>query len=63
VIYGAGRTGTHLVLALKAGCEYVPLAFVDDNPVIQETELAGLRVYSPDALPEVLVESSIAPDA
>lgn len=59
VIYGAGRAGTQLALALKAGREYVPVAFVDDNPAIQETELAGLRVYSPDALPDVLAAKEV----
>ena len=59
VIYGAGRAGTQLALALKAGREYVPVAFVDDNPAIQKTELAGLRVYSPDALPDVLTAKDV----
>ena len=59
VIYGAGRAGTQLALALKAGREYVPVAFVDDNPAIQETELAGLRVYSPDVIPDVLVAKDV----
>ena len=58
-IYGAGRAGTQLALALKAGREYVPVAFVDDNPAIQKTELAGLRVYSPDALRDVLAAKDI----
>ena len=59
VIYGAGRAGTQLALALKAGREYVPVAFVDDNPAIQSAELAGLRVYSPDALPDVLTAKDV----
>jgi FlaA1/EpsC-like NDP-sugar epimerase len=59
VIYGAGRSGTQLAMALKAGREYVPVAFVDDSPAIQKTELAGLRVYSPDALPDVLAAKDV----
>lgn len=59
VIYGAGRAGTQLALALKAGREYMPVAFVDDNPAIQGGELSGLRIYSPDALPEVLAAKDV----
>ena len=54
VIYGAGRSGAQLALALKAGRDYLPVAFVDDNPAIQRTELAGLRVYSANDLPDLL---------
>ena len=53
-IYGAGRSGTQLLYALRAGREYLPVAFFDDKSATQETELAGLRVYSPDSLPEIL---------
>ena len=59
VIYGAGRAGTQLALALKAGREYVPVAFVDDNPTIQKTELAGLRVYAPESLPDLLLANDV----
>ncbi len=58
-IYGAGSSGTQLACALKAGREYLPVAFFDDNPAIQKTELAGLRVYSPDELPVVLSAKEI----
>ncbi|MFZ4539737.1 polysaccharide biosynthesis protein [Propionivibrio sp.] len=53
-IYGAGRAGTQLLYALKASRDYLPVAFFDDKSAIQQTELAGLRVYSPDYLPEIL---------
>ena len=49
-IYGAGRSGAQLALALKAGREYLPVAFLDDNPVVQQTELGGVRVYPADDL-------------
>lgn len=53
-IYGAGRSGAQLALALKAGREYLPVAFLDDNPVVQQTELGGVRVYPADDLSEIL---------
>lgn len=54
VIYGAGRAGTQLAFALRAGQEYLPVAFVDDNTMLQNSELAGLQVYPPDELASLL---------
>jgi len=58
-IYGAGQAGTQLAYALRAGREYQPLAFFDDNLALQKSELAGLRVYSPDQLAAVLAVKQI----
>ncbi len=58
-IYGAGRSGTQLLYALRAGRDYLPVAFFDDNPALQQTELAGLRVHSPDVLPAVLASKEV----
>ena len=58
-IYGAGRSGTQLLYALKASREYLPVVFFDDKPAIQQTELAGLRVHSPDDLPAFLLARKI----
>jgi FlaA1/EpsC-like NDP-sugar epimerase len=44
-IYGAGRAGTQLVYALRAGREYDPMCFLDDKRELQRSELAGLRVH------------------
>ena len=54
VIYGAGRAGTQLAYALRAGREYLPVAFVDDNSALQKSELLGLRIYPPDELAALL---------
>lgn len=53
-IYGAGRAGTQLAVALRAGREYLPVAFFDDNPALQRSELLSLRVHSPGDLAAVL---------
>jgi FlaA1/EpsC-like NDP-sugar epimerase len=58
-IYGAGRSGTELLYALRAGRDYLPVAFFDDKTILQDTELAGLRVYSPDSLPELVTNKKI----
>lgn len=53
VIYGAGAAGNQLAIALGNSKEYRPLFFVDDKREIQGATIAGLRVYSPEALPEL----------
>lgn len=58
-IYGAGRSGMQLLYALRAGRDYLPVAFFDDKSAIQETELAGLRVHSPEILTEVLASKQV----
>jgi FlaA1/EpsC-like NDP-sugar epimerase len=58
-IYGAGSAGTQLAYALRAGREYQPVAFFDDNLALQKSELAGLRVYAPDQLAAVMASKQI----
>ncbi|WP_228384582.1 polysaccharide biosynthesis protein [Rhodocyclus gracilis] len=58
-IYGAGRAGTQLAFALRAGRDYLPVAFFDDKAELQRTELAGLRVYAPEEIAEVLATKGV----
>ena len=58
-IYGAGRAGTQLAYALRAGREYLPVAFFDDSPGLHHSEVAGLRVYAPGELREVLSSKNV----
>jgi len=53
IIYGAGSAGIQMVNALKAGKEFEPAAFVDDEPNLQGLILSGLQVFSPDELPRL----------
>lgn len=59
IIYGAGQAGVQLMLALQAGKEYRPMAFVDDNPESWRRTYRGLSVHAPDDLP-VLIEETAA---
>lgn len=45
VIYGAGAAGLQLAVALKMSSEQRPIAFIDDNPAIQNLHIYGLKVY------------------
>lgn len=54
LIYGAGQTGNQLALMLFADETMNPVAFVDDSPTIKTKNLAGLRVYAPEHIPELI---------
>ncbi|WP_372893164.1 nucleoside-diphosphate sugar epimerase/dehydratase, partial [Rhodosalinus sp.] len=59
LIYGAGQTGQQLATALRTDDTLIPLAFVDDNPTLQSLTIAGLRVYSPLQLPQLVQSKEI----
>ena len=53
-VYGAGSAGAELANAMQSGWEYEPVAFLDDNPEKHGIEIHGVKVYSPDDLPELI---------
>lgn len=59
LIYGAGKTGTQLALALQTDERLEAVAFVDDNSTLQRMVVAGLRVHSPIALPQLVTDMQI----
>jgi FlaA1/EpsC-like NDP-sugar epimerase len=56
IIYGAGVAGSQLAQALNHDPAYSPVAFVDDNPHLQDQVIQGLTVYSPTDLPRLLLQ-------
>ncbi|WP_222619447.1 polysaccharide biosynthesis protein [Undibacterium hunanense] len=50
-IYGAGKAGAQLATALRAGGEYVCVAFIDDAKPVQGSTIGGVKVFAPDQLP------------
>lgn len=50
LIYGAGRTGQQLAAALRTDDRIVAVAFIDDNPALQSSMVAGLYVHPPVAI-------------
>ncbi len=58
-IYGAGKAGSQLAQALLAGYEYLPVAFVDDKKELHNASIAGIRVYSPEALTKLIDKKRI----
>lgn len=49
LIYGAGAAGRQLVMSLRHGREYEPVAFLDFAPRLQGSHVQGLKVYPPEA--------------
>ena len=50
IIYGAGEAGLQLLNALFHGNEFSPVAIVDDDLSLQNLDVGGLRVYSPEKI-------------
>lgn len=58
-IYGAGAAGNQLVAALRLGKAMRPAAFIDDDSGIATRTIAGLRVYSPKHIQQMINETGV----
>ncbi|CDF85224.1 nucleotide sugar epimerase/dehydratase WbpM [Pseudomonas knackmussii B13] len=56
-IYGAGSAGNQLVAALRLGRAMRPVAFIDDDDEIINRVIAGLRVYKPKHIQQLIEET------
>lgn len=53
-IYGAGAAGNQLVAALRMGRVMRPVAFIDDDSNIADRVIAGLQVYKPKHIQQMI---------
>ena len=53
-IYGAGSAGNQLVVALRMGKAMRPVAFIDDDDAIATRTIAGLQVYKPKHIQQMI---------
>lgn len=53
-IYGAGEAGRQLAVALRAGPDCMPMAFVDDDPAKRDLNIGGMKVYGSEDLPKLV---------
>ena len=60
IIYGAGESGRQLLHALNHGASYQVVAFVDDDPSVVNSVIAGRPVLSADQLESLIVEFDVA---
>lgn len=56
-IYGAGTAGNQLVAALRLGRSMRAVAFVDDDAGLANRIIAGLRVYSPTHIQQMIEDT------
>lgn len=54
VIYGAGAAGTQLANALRSHGHRNVVGFIDDDKALAGRDVAGIRVYPPDYLPDLV---------
>lgn len=54
LIYGAGGAGVQLSTALAGGAEYVPVGFLDDDPALWKTTVAGMPVHDPSRVGQLV---------
>lgn len=59
LIYGAGQTGEQLAVALGTDDAVEPVAFIDDNASLQKVYVAGLPVYSPKRIRDIIEKHAI----
>ena len=57
-IYGSVKEGGQLINALRSG-NYLPVAFIDDKTESHGSSIAGIKVYKPEALPELIHQKKI----
>jgi len=53
-IYGAGAAGNQLATALRMGRAMRPVAFIDDDSSISNRVIAGLQVYKPKHIQQMI---------
>ncbi len=58
VIYGAGDAGLQLVQSLRSTHRIV--GFLDDNTLLHNRELAGVKIHHPDQLEELISEHDVS---
>jgi UDP-N-acetylglucosamine 4,6-dehydratase len=56
-VYGAGAAGNQLATALRAGRVMQPVAFIDDDDGIATRVIAGLQVYKPKHIQQMIEET------
>jgi FlaA1/EpsC-like NDP-sugar epimerase len=59
IVYGAGEGGARLVTALMTGDDFVPVALVDDNPLLQGKRVHGVEVYAPARVERLIADSEV----
>ncbi len=60
IVYGAGVAGIGLVTSLLRAGRYQVVGFVDDDIALQKSRIAGVTVFSPRRIPELVNKYSVS---
>jgi len=60
IIYGAGNAGIQLASALICAQEFKPVAFIDDDKLLQRQKVNGLRIYPMTSLSYLIERHGVA---
>ena len=60
IIYGAGSAGVQLASALICAQEFKPVAFIDDDKLLQRQKVNGLRIYAMTSLSYLIERHGVA---
>ena len=60
IIYGAGESGARVLQAMQGNNDFRPVAFVDDDPALQDKQINGLRVYHGTSLDALIHKHSVS---
>jgi len=59
LIYGAGTAGQQLAVALRTSSNINVIGMVDDDQSLHDRVLGGIRIFSPDAVDEVILKKHV----
>ena len=59
IIYGAGESGARVVQAMQGDYGYRPVAFIDDAPKMQGSQINGLIVYPRSELERLVADKEV----
>ncbi|NMP16530.1 nucleoside-diphosphate sugar epimerase/dehydratase [Thalassotalea sp. Y01] len=59
IVYGAGASGIQLVKALRNGAEFEPIAFVDDNKMLQGLSINNLDVFAQEDIQDLVIKHNV----
>lgn len=60
LIYGAGSAGAQLAVSLSGSDDFLPVAFVDDDPTLYGKKVEGLTVYPAGAFEDLISRTGAA---
>lgn len=60
LIYGAGSLGIQLLGTLRRSAEYEPIGFIDTEPSLWRQFIAGLKVYPPSRLGDLIEDNDVS---